>query len=130
LNNNKEIEKRKPVWNAIADFYLDTELRTSDYERIATEFIKSGKTIQQIKEIDFYEVSPVLKGNLMSVAGEWGGFNKNWLNENCEKKYLKRKKIFFRLKIKLSHVFWFWMGKGHWKEIEHLMKNAQQQKGA
>jgi len=124
--NDKEIEKRKPVWNAISDFYLDTELQPSDYERIAAEFIKSGKTIQQIKEIDFYEVFPVLKGNLMSVAGEWGGFNKNWLNENCEKMYLKRKNIFFRLKIKLSHVFWFWMRKDHWKEIENLLKNPPQ----
>ncbi len=125
----KEIEKRKPIWNAISDFYLDTELQYSDYERIATEFIKTGKTIQQLKEIDFYEVFPVLKGNLMSVAGEWGGFDENWVNENCGKMYLKRTGFCFRLKAKLYHKFLFWTRKDHWKEIEHLMKNAQQQKG-
>lgn len=78
--------------------------------------------ISELKEIELYEVFPVLKNNLMSVAGEWKGFNENWLKASCKKAYLKRKNIFFRWKIKLYNIFLRSMTEYHWVEIEKRIK--------
>ena len=117
-----EIEKRIPIWNSISEFYLDTELQDSDYEAITSTFLNSDLHISELKEIDLYEVFPVLKGNLMSVAGEWNGFDEKWLNESCTKAYLKRKNGFFRWKTKLQNRFLYSIRKDHWTEIENRIK--------
>ena len=117
-----ELEKRIPIWNAISEFYLDTELQDSDYETITTIFINSDLHISELKEIDLYEVFPVLKENLLSVAGVWDGFNKKWLNESCTKAYFKRTNTFFTWKIKLYNRFLYSMRKDQWIEIENRLK--------
>jgi hypothetical protein len=117
-----ELEKRIPIWNSISEFYLDTELQDENYESITNTFLNSDLHISELKGIDLYEVFPVLKGNLLSVAGEWNGFDEKWLNESCTKAYLKRKNNFFRLKTKFYNGFLFSMRKDHWTEIENRIK--------
>lgn len=114
-----EIDKRKPIWNAISEFYLDTELQDSDYEQILKIFLESNLSITQLKAIDLYEVFPVLKGNIITVAGEWNSFDENWLNESSTKAYLKRDNKFYRFKIKIYNMFFQVLRKEHWKEIEN-----------
>lgn len=117
-----ELEKRIPIWNSISEFYLDTELQDENYESITTIFLNSDLHISELKAIDLYEVFPVLKGNLMSIAGEWNGFDEKWLNESCTKAYLKRKNSLFRWKTKLYNRFLYSMRKDHWTEIENRIK--------
>ncbi len=119
---NKTIENRKPIWNAISEFYLDTELQKADYDRISKILIASNFSVEELKDIDLYEVFPVLKENLLSVAGVWTGFNENWLNKACEKVYFKRKHRFFRWKIRFYNRFLYSMRKVHWTEIESRIK--------
>ncbi|GAA4276552.1 DUF7079 family protein [Aquimarina mytili] len=122
MNLNKTIEQRKPIWNVISEFYLDTELQKSDYDRISKTLIASGLNIEELKAIDLYEVFPVLKENVLSVAGIWNGFDENWLNLACEKVYHKRRSIFFRWKTKFYNRFLYPMRKDHWIEIENRLK--------
>tara|TARA_R110001632_G_scaffold95102_3_gene201165 strand:- start:1393 stop:1785 length:393 start_codon:yes stop_codon:yes gene_type:complete len=122
MTGNKTIENRKPIWKVISEFYLDTELQKFDYDRISEILIASNFDIEELKAIDLYEVFPVVKGNLLSVAGEWNRFDQNWLNEACEKTYLKRKIGFFRWKIKFYNQFLYSMRKDHWTEIENRIK--------
>jgi len=49
---------------------LDAELQESDYQHIAAIIIESPYSIKVVKKINKYEVFPILKMNLMSVAGE------------------------------------------------------------
>jgi len=119
---NKLIENRKPIWQVISEFYLDTELQKSDYDRISKTLISSNLDIEELKTIDLYEVFPVLKGNLLGVAGIWNGFDEKWLNEACAKVYLKRRNGFFRRKTRLYNRFLYWMRKDHWVEIENRME--------
>ena len=77
--NSPEVECRKPVWLALADFYLDTELDFADFAHIRTVLNQSGYTISEIKQINYNEVAPVLMVNLTSVAGVWDGFDEQWL---------------------------------------------------
>jgi len=129
LSDNKgdikfELEKRIPVWTSISELYLDTELQDNDYTSIANTLTNTDFQLSELKEIDLYEVFPVLKNNLLSVAGVWSGFDQNWLIENCTKAYLKRDNKLFRFKIKVYSLYLYSTRQQHWKEIEQRIKKS------
>jgi hypothetical protein len=80
----KELETRKIIWTELSDFYLDTELSDEDLIRKGIVFRESGLTIEEIKEINYYEVGPQLIENKRSVAGVWEGFNQEGLHNVLE----------------------------------------------
>jgi len=122
IDEEFELEKRISIWNSISEFYLDTELQDEDYDTITKTFLNSDLHITEIKDIDLYEVFPVLKGNLLSIAGVWNGFDENWLKEHCTKAYFKRNNSFFKWKTKLYNQFLYSMREDHWTEIENRIK--------
>ncbi len=122
MSQNLEIDHRKPIWLALSEFYLDTELQSSDYDAISKVLKASGLGIGQLKEIDTFEIFPVLRTNLLDVAGVWTGFDEAWLYETCTKSYLRKHKTLFRLKNKIYHLFLRKMTKDHWFEIENRIK--------
>ena len=112
------IEKRERIWLALSEFYLDTELTNDDFDRIASEFRNSGLSLSEIKEIDLMEVFSLLQINLLSVAGAWAGFDKKWLYTECAKNYNRRKSLAHRLKCMFWNLFFYWMRKEYWNQIE------------
>ena len=72
-----EITERKPIWLALSDLFLDTA--PLDYGYIARVCAESRFTIDELEMILKCEVAPVLLPNLSNVAGQWIGFNENWL---------------------------------------------------
>lgn len=86
-----EIEKRKPVWSALSEFYLDTELGEEEIKRIAEIFRASNYSIEELKEINCSEVGPVVYFNLFSTAGVWDQFDEEWLHEQIIKRLDKSK---------------------------------------
>src|ERR1700750_3479702 len=75
------IKERTPLWIALSDFYLDTELQDSDFRYIAKTILESPYTFEEVKTINTYEIFPVLQSNLLQPAGEWACFNEKWLIE-------------------------------------------------
>jgi hypothetical protein len=74
------IERRKPLWSALADLYLDTqsELFVPHIVRCA----RAGDfSLAEVEHILRWEVRPALYQNLLSVAGEWAGWPDDWLEE-------------------------------------------------
>ncbi len=117
MNRTLNIEERKPIWIALSDFYLDTELQESDFRNIAFKIIESPYSIKEIKEINKYEIFPVLQPNLTSVTGEWAGFPENWLVENILKS-LNQRTTFKKLGIETSWLTFKWMQKDYWVKLE------------
>lgn len=76
-----EIEARLPVWRALSNLFLDTELQSDDYRFIAESLRESGFPLAQIEEILWNEVFPALADNLRIITGEWSGFSEDWLRE-------------------------------------------------
>jgi hypothetical protein len=123
-----DIKTRRKLWLALSEFYLDTQLMKEDFERIASVFRHSGLKIQAIKKIDKYEVFPILQPNLSSIAGEWLGFDEDWLFENCEKQIGKQNNWLYKAKINLWNSPLFRMRKDYWISIENILnKNTAQQ---
>jgi hypothetical protein len=75
------IEERMPVWSALSELFLDTELQPDDIDRISNRLAESPFATERIEEILRFEVTPPLKWNMMVVAGEWALFDKDLLRE-------------------------------------------------
>jgi hypothetical protein len=101
--NAAELTRRKLVWLALSEFYLDTELQPADFRRIRAVFDQSGYFAQEIRQIDYAEVGPVLYGNLLSVVGEWAGFDEAALLAAVSKQAAKSVKI-----RDLFPLSWLW----------------------
>ena len=115
------MENRKKSWTLISRFYLDTELGNEDYNNIVHEFSGLNFSLEELQEIDLYEVFPALQKNLLSVAGVWDGFNEEWLQDQCMKNYKQKTKLIFRFKVRLLNYVHFWMRQKHWAEIRDRM---------
>ena len=121
VQKNEAIERRKKIWLVLSEFYLDTELTSEDFDRISTVFRQSGYVLSEIKEIDLYEVFPLLQMNLLSNAGEWAGFDEDWLISSCGRCYCKRRNWYHRLTCKFWNNLFYWMRKHYWIEIDKRM---------
>lgn len=78
--------ERVQVWAALSEFYLDTSQDVDDLQRIAQILARSPFSLEEMRHIEVYEVSPVCFGNLQAVAGEWAGFAPDWLIPRCLQK--------------------------------------------
>ena len=119
MNEILNIEGRKPIWIALSDFYLDTELQESDFRHIAFKIIESPYSFQKVKEINKYEIFPVLQANLMSVAGEWAGFQEEWLINSIKESLAKRNTV-KKIGIESSYLTLKWMCKDYWEKLEKV----------
>src|SRR5436309_12699108 len=73
-----DIAHRRPVWVALSDLFLDTDVRLY-YPFIARTLADSPYSMEELRQILDDEVAPALQTNLLSVAGEWAGFDETWL---------------------------------------------------
>lgn len=77
------IDTRIPVWVALSDLYLDTDV-TLSHDYIVRTLAASPYSIDALHDMLMYDVHPALYTNLMLVAGEWAGFDEAWLVERIE----------------------------------------------
>jgi hypothetical protein len=118
------IEQRKPIWIALSEFYLDTELQDADFRQIAFTILESPYSLDQIKTINKYEVFPILQANLLSPAGEWAGFDEKMLVEKIVYLIEKNSKI-SRLTTEVTYPMFKWMCKDYWKKLEIIYKDIK-----
>lgn len=114
------MDQRKLIWIALSDFYLDTELQESDFLQLAQKIIESPYSLEEVKEINKYEVFPVLRPNLLSVAGEWTGFNEEWL-VNAIVASIENRTTAKKLEIDTAYIVFNWMCKDYWKKLESAL---------
>lgn len=66
------------VWVAFADQFLDTETR-HDLPLAALAAVEAGLSVDEALDVWRFEVFPVVGANLLSIAGEWAGWDEAWL---------------------------------------------------
>lgn len=71
--------KRLQLWQALSEFFLDTELTDTTIAYIARVIQETGYSYQEVHTILWGEVFPGLKSNMLCVAGEWAGWPDEWL---------------------------------------------------
>lgn len=95
----EEIRIRRPIWSLLSELWLDTELGDRQRELFALELSGSAFSVAELREIHDREVAPVVSRNLDSVAGEWAGFDLDWLAERCAKAADDRDTLPARLRL-------------------------------
>ena len=121
--DEEEIERRKPVWAALSDLWLDTELTEDDLQRIAEVMKRSGYSVPQLRDIYLFEVAPVVFPNLLTVAGEWAGFNEGWLFAEATKR-ARRRSLSLRAFVKLGIGKWImtFATERHWDTLVKMLE--------
>ncbi|MFA6248317.1 MAG: hypothetical protein WC615_15370 [Mucilaginibacter sp.] len=125
IEKSYQLYQRRPVWIALSQFYLDTELDDLQLLDILKVIYESPYSIDEVKKIDFFEVYPVLKFNTYDPAGEWEGFDEDWLIDKIEKKIIGDK-IFSR---KLSGLRYWWakkFTKDYWQKLDRYWNKLDQ----
>jgi len=92
---------RAAIWEALAELWLDTELQPCQHAHIARILHDSGLSRAEIEAILLYEVAPAVWSNLWSVAGQWSGFDAQWLADVCERNLRQRSQRWHRLRCRL-----------------------------
>ncbi|RKR14248.1 hypothetical protein CLV91_0323 [Maribacter vaceletii] len=113
MSKTLNIEERKPIWIALSNFYLDTELEEYTLKSIAKKIIESPYSLKKVKEINTYELFPVLHYNLLSGAGVWTGFDEDWLINSILNSLSKRNKLktifikaYFQINKRMFTTYW------------------------
>lgn len=88
-----EVARRRPVWLAISDLWLDTELQDSQLGWMARVLDESGYDLPTLQGIMEDEVAPVVFRNLVCVAGVWDGFDEDWLFERIETRLRRQTRL-------------------------------------
>jgi hypothetical protein len=97
--------ERVQVWDALSEFYLDTELNETDLEFIAKRLADSPFSVEELRQIEVLEVAPVCRVNLWQIPGGiWTGFAADWLIPRC----LQRQRA-TRLKPNALWSFIYWL---------------------
>ena len=106
----------------MSELWLDTELDAEDHRRIASVLRDSGYTIPELEAICRSEVAPVVSGNLLSVAGEWAGFDSAWLEEEILRR-LRRPSVLTRafLFFGVPRPSTMFGAQRHWHAIVRLL---------
>jgi hypothetical protein len=117
-----EIERRKPVWIALSDLWLDTELTEDDLRRIAEVMRRSGYGVEELREIYLFEVAPVVFPNLLSVAGEWAGFDEEWLVHEVTKQAGRRSPVLRTLvRLGIGRPVLTFATERHWRKLVEML---------
>lgn len=109
--DTETLKIRKPLWIALSDLFLDTELQEYNHAHIATAMFESGYSFAEIEDILMLEVFPVCIANLHSVAGEWAGFHEDWVIKMIIKAKRPNR---YRQWVNRSN---FWMIKKDWDKV-------------
>ena len=119
MTDTVNIEQRRPIWLALSEFYLDTELQDSDLRQIAFTILDSPYSFDEVKSINKYEVFPILQSNLLSPAGAWAGFDETWLVEKITKRLNNKTKL-SNIGLEISYQAFKWMTKNYRKKLEKI----------
>ena len=75
LPPNRDLARRRPVWAAWSELYLDTEPTAATLDAVARALAASPYAVAELAAILLDEVHPCLVINLLVPAGVWSGFD-------------------------------------------------------
>src|SRR5258706_16230438 len=84
-SSNFDVNSRRPVWSALSELFLDTNLDSAGLNRIANTLASSPYSLEELDQILLWEVYPACRSNLLSIAGEWAGFDSEWLESRIQR---------------------------------------------
>jgi hypothetical protein len=112
-----DLERRRPVWLAMSELFLDTELNDERLQTLAARLKTSGYCVHELDTILRREVSPILGGNLVAVTGAWDVFDDAWLVEQIA----ARQRSWKRWIPSYFGFHGYRMIKGDWDRVQEMI---------
>jgi hypothetical protein len=89
----------------------------------------SGLTIKELREVYLVEVAPVVSPNLCTVAGEWAGFDEEWLCSQIVRNLRDRpRRTRFWSWFPLSRRPMIYATEQYWKRLVDLVQRRRGRK--
>ena len=118
-----DLPRRRPVWEALSDLFLDTELNEVTLRSIAKCLAESRYSDKEVHAILFREVYPVCIPNMHDVAGVWAGFQTEWL----EREILRTTSRAIPEDAPLPADYW--MIEAEWRRVLELLPEERRKVG-
>jgi hypothetical protein len=79
--------------------------------------------MSQLRDIYLFEVAPVVFPNQLVVAGEWAGFDEEWLFNGAAKR-TRRRSVSLRAFVGIGIGKWLmtYVTEGHWDTLVTMLK--------
>ncbi len=118
--SDEEIRRRTPVWAAMSELFLDTEIEERIYANLAYAIHNAEYFSPFARAILEREVLPVFADNLRSVTGEWTGWSVDdmrnavlaWLRQSWCRRALRNARL---------HRFRKAFMRREWPRVERLL---------
>ena len=110
LPPEKDLERRQIVWDAMHVLWLDTDIDEFHLAGAARICAKTDYTLEELEQIYWLEVYPVMRSNAWGPAGEWQPFDTN----DLIKIILERHKFGRRLLFKSMR----WYAMHYWTKLK------------
>ena len=120
-----DVAARSPVWQALSELFLDTDLLYQfegaagppAIEYVARMLASSPYSLDELREIELWEVAPVVMPSPYDIAPEWAGFNTEWLEKHCaprarHRSWLLRQQVrfgFARRVRRFTNDYWHYL---------------------
>lgn len=122
-----ELSRRRPVWEAMSAFFLDTELDDAQLREIAGMLGVSGYTESELDDILKTELAPLLYTNALDMVGVWDGFDLDWI----ERELLAGKHRTIQKWYNLNRFLCNWVIRGvinqYWSRVLIYFRDGQSQ---
>jgi hypothetical protein len=83
---------------------------------------RSGYSLDELRDIYLFEVAPVVFPNLLTVAGEWAGFDEEWLVAEVTKR-AKKRNLILRAFVTIGIGNWLmtYATEGYWDTLVKML---------
>lgn len=109
---------RESVWLALSELWLDAEPTEADLNYIARTLAVSGFSLEELEAIYRREVVPTVYPNALSVAGEWTGFDADWLFGECRRHQRRATNLLFRWRCWILSRTRGALMNEHWRQVK------------
>jgi hypothetical protein len=77
-------QQEKQAYIILSELFLDTEHTELDFNYFTSSLRPLGIPVLTLEHMLRYDLFPILSPNLLSVAGVWDGFDKDWLLQQVQ----------------------------------------------
>ena len=124
-----DIQRRRPVWRALSELWLDTELTDADIRHIAEVMVESGYSLSELRVICDSEIAPVVYKNLLTPVGVWSGFDEEWLSQQIIKQLDAPKRWQDALFDPIKRIFMTTTKESDWPRLVLKYREIKRAKG-
>jgi hypothetical protein len=72
-------QQEKQAYTILSELFLDTEHTQLELNHLTSSLRPLGIPVLTLEHVLRYDLFPILSPNLLSIAGEWQGFDEDWL---------------------------------------------------